>query len=182
MIRILRVKRPDYYSRTIPGGLGHPNRIPWNVYYVVSTADPKELGKLFRHALVVFPSPKLIGLIKKEILPNYLVSPTANSTLIHKLYSPTDRSCLCIPSYIYKNYYAYQYSSGATRSKDTTLGAPEKKGETVGEGLGRMFFLENSELVPFCTYCKRAPYYISGDCRPGTDRCLKMYWRECDEE
>jgi hypothetical protein len=150
-LEIIKVKRPDRYSSARISSL-QPNRIPWNVFYIVVTTDREKISKLFKTAWIVFPTVELAYILRTEnhVPPNLM------------------DWCIAIPTYItrYKQY-AYQYSRNSVRSKNTTL----------GRGLGKFFYLENGVFLPPCFYCIRSAHFLVGDCTPGTDSCLTTFWR-----
>lgn len=150
-IRLTRIKRPDRYTYARISSL-QPNRIPWNVFYIVENTDPKEISKLFKTAWVVFPSTEIAYVLRGE---NHIPPNLANW-------------CIVIPTYVTQHKrYAYQYSRNSIRAKNTKL----------GKGLGKFYYLENGIFQPPCCYCVRSAHFLVGDCTPGTDACLTTFWR-----
>lgn len=157
-VTVIRVKRPDCYTSHRVSTL-EPNRIPWNVYYIVTSTVFTELANLFKTAWVIFPSKNLSIIVKKEgtkEIEEYC------DLLLH------GNACIMVPTYVTREKkYAYQYSRKSVKTKSVTL----------GHGLGKFYFLENGIFEPPCTYCARSHRFIVGDCTPGTNSCLNNFWR-----
>jgi hypothetical protein len=157
-VTIIRVKRPDRYTTHRVSTL-EPNRIPWNVYYIVTSTVFTELANLFKTAWVIFPSKNLSIIVKKEgtkEIEEYC------DLLLH------GKACIMVPTYVkHKKEYAYRYSRKSIKAKNTTL----------GQGLGKFYYLENGNFESPCLYCARSHYYLVGDCTPWTNSCLNNFWR-----
>jgi hypothetical protein len=167
-IPILRINRPDRFSR-VHVSSKEPNRIPWNIYYIVPTVNEEELAKLFRTAWVVHPNTSTTSVITTEwaYSGHYPPATYIREELRNLLYR--NKACLVIPTYVNRDqYYAYQYARKATKAKATNLGT----------GLGKFYFLHEGKFEPACLYCPRSVYFLTGVCTPGTNSCISTYWRK----
>ena len=157
-LNILRIKRPDRYTWQRVSSL-EPNRVPWNVYYIVTSTARTELANLFKTAWVIFPSKNLAIIIKKENAKDF---EKYGDLLLQ------GQACIMVPTYVAKTQkYAYLYSRNSIRAK----------GATLGHDLGKFYFLENGIFEPPCLYCARSHHFLVGDCTPGTNSCLTNFWR-----
>lgn len=162
--KIIRVKRDDVYSHWKAGrDKKGPNRIPWDVYYIVPRLDPEKLGRMFKQAFVIFPSEALARLIYVEIgIKTWTESFSAEDLISH-------RFCIVVPTYVLSNtFYAYQYTRHTAHSRNTTMG---------DTGLGDMKYLEGNSFTTPCLHCRRAAYHLTNYCSPGTDICIQTFWR-----
>ena len=172
-IPILCVKREDTYSR-VRISTNEPNRIPWDVYYVVPSIEEEVIAGLFRTAWVVYPSFSTVGIMYQE-WRSTVRSPYDKTDNIDNLRNLLlrNQACIVVPTYVTeKKRYAYQYARRAVRSRFTD----------TGKGLGKFYYLNYGAFEPACSYCYRASYFMTGSCTPGTNSCIQTFWRNIEQQ
>jgi hypothetical protein len=165
---ILKVTRADTYTTVVPR-TNEPNRIPWDIYYVIPTADKDIISSLFKTAWVIYPSMETVDLMYREwnkYVPGFFYNQPKCENLRNLLMK--NEACVMVPTYLNsENQYGYMYSRRSSKTKNVSL----------GKGLGKLYFLHKKEFVPACSYCPRAAHYLVGDCTPGMNSCMHTFWR-----